>query len=79
MLKADVDEKDYKLLPYNIKAWHKLAVQIKELGFFSDEIFRLYNINPNRKIIIKALYDIRSLRLFDYGLNFELIINKLIK
>ncbi|RYP42435.1 hypothetical protein DL768_010344 [Monosporascus sp. mg162] len=78
-LKADVDEEDYKLLPYDAKAWHKLAVRARELGFSSDEILRLYNTDPDREVAIKALYDARPPRLFDYGPNFELIVNKVTK
>ncbi|RYP14048.1 hypothetical protein DL767_010445 [Monosporascus sp. MG133] len=78
-LKDSDDGEDYELLPYDARAWHELAVRAKELGFSSDEILRLYNTDPDREVAIKALYDARPPRLYDYGPNFESIVHKLVK
>ncbi|KAI0423579.1 hypothetical protein F5Y09DRAFT_327003 [Xylaria sp. FL1042] len=78
-LQADVDEEDYELLPYDATTWHELALRAKELGFSSDEILRLCDTDPDREMATKMLYDARPPRLFDYGSNFELTVNRLVK
>ncbi|RYP02626.1 hypothetical protein DL764_005708 [Monosporascus ibericus] len=78
-LKDNDNDEDYELLPYDARAWHELAVRAKELGFSSDEILRLYNTDPDREVAIKALYDARPSRYFDYGSNFEFIVHELTK
>jgi hypothetical protein len=73
-LKITADEEDYELLPYNATAWHQLAIRAKELGFFSEIILRLCDTDPNREWAIKALYNARPPRYFNYGPDFEILV-----
>ncbi|KAI1416950.1 hypothetical protein F5Y13DRAFT_204306 [Hypoxylon sp. FL1857] len=77
-LKDIDDEENYELLPYDAIAWHRLALRASELGFCSDEIIRLCRIDPDREVAIKALYEARPREKFDYGPQFELIIDNLV-
>jgi hypothetical protein len=76
-LKTTADEKDYELLPYDATAWHQLAIRAKKLGFFSEIILRLCNTDPDRERAIKALYNARPPRYFNYGPDFEILVTAL--
>ncbi|KAK6843375.1 hypothetical protein PG987_004235 [Apiospora arundinis] len=78
-LQDPADNEDYKLLPCDAIAWKRLAKQARRLGFASNEVVRLCHTDPDRETAVKALRDARPLPHFDYGSNFEELVDGLVR
>lgn len=77
-LKED-DEGDTTIHSYDQRAWRQLALRARELGFDSDEISRLSDIDSDQQMAKRALLDARPPQHFDYGQNIDTLVAAMVK